>query len=408
DRKHADSILEKYVTEIVMSIVTTFFSSPFSDQSTTLQTRQPVFVQLLQGVFRVYHCNWLMPSQKASVESCIRVLSDVAKSRAIAIPVDLDSQVNNLFLKSHSIVQKTAMNWRLSARNAARRDSVLAASRDYRNIIERLQDIVSALEDRLRPLVQAELSVLVDVLHRPELLFPENTDARRKCESGGFICKLIKHTKQLLEENEEKLCIKVLQTLREMMTKDRGYGEKLISIDELDNAELPPAPDSENATEELEPSPPLRQLEDHKRGEALRQVLVNRYYGNVRPSGRRESLTSFGNGPLSAGGPGKPGGGGGGSGSSSMSRGEMSLAEVQCHLDKEGASNLVIDLIMNASSDRVFHESILLAIALLEGGNTTIQLYQFEKSQNLSPQEIEPLTRIRGCAHTMLCLKDDI
>ncbi|ERE66625.1 inositol 1,4,5-trisphosphate receptor type 1 isoform 1 [Cricetulus griseus] len=271
DRKHADSILEKYVTEIVMSIVTTFFSSPFSDQSTTLQTRQPVFVQLLQGVFRVYHCNWLMPSQKASVESCIRVLSDVAKSRAIAIPVDLDSQVNNLFLKSHNIVQKTAMNWRLSARNAARRDSVLAASRDYRNIIERLQDIVSALEDRLRPLVQAELSVLVDVLHRPELLFPENTDARRKCESGGFICKLIKHTKQLLEENEEKLCIKVLQTLREMMTKDRGYGEK---------------------------------------GEALRQILVNRYYGNIRPSGRRESLTSFGNGPLSPGGPSKPGGGG--------------------------------------------------------------------------------------------------
>nr|XP_014723836.1 inositol 1,4,5-trisphosphate receptor type 1 isoform X5 [Equus asinus] len=373
DRKHADSILEKYVTEIVMSIVTTFFSSPFSDQSTTLQTRQPVFVQLLQGVFRVYHCNWLMPSQKASVESCIRVLSDVAKSRAIAIPVDLDSQVNNLFLKSHNIVQKTAMNWRLTARNAARRDSVLAASRDYRNIIERLQDIVSALEDRLRPLVQAELSVLVDVLHRPELLFPENTDARRKCESGGFICKLIKHTKQLLEENEEKLCIKVLQTLREMMTKDRGYGEKLISIDELDNAELPQAPDSENSTEELEPSPPLRQLEDHKRGEALRQILVNRYYGNIRPSGRRESLTSFGNGPLSPGGPSKPGGGGGGSGSSSMSRGEMSLAEVQCHLDKEGASNLVIDLIMNASSDRVFHESILLAIALLEGGNTTIQ-----------------------------------
>ncbi|XP_028905960.1 inositol 1,4,5-trisphosphate receptor type 1 isoform X4 [Ornithorhynchus anatinus] len=351
DRKHADSILEKYVTEIVMSIVTTFFSSPFSDQSTTLQTRQPVFVQLLQGVFRVYHCNWLMPSQKASVESCIRVLSDVAKSRAIAIPVDLDSQVNNLFLKSHNIVQKTAMNWRLSARNAARRDSVLAASRDYRNIIERLQDIVSALEDRLRPLVQAELSVLVDVLHRPELLFPENTDARRKCESGGFICKLIKHTKQLLEENEEKLCIKVLQTLREMMTKDRGYGEK----------------------QELDQSLPLRQLEDHKRGEALRQILVNRYYGNIRPAGRRESLTSFGNGPLSPGGPSKAGGGGGSSGSSTMSRGEMSLADVQCHLDKEGASNLVIDLIMNASSDRVFHESILLAIALLEGGNTTIQ-----------------------------------
>uniref|UniRef100_A0AAY5EEB9 Inositol 1,4,5-trisphosphate receptor, type 1a n=1 Tax=Electrophorus electricus TaxID=8005 RepID=A0AAY5EEB9_ELEEL len=287
DRKHADTVLECYVTETIMSIVTTFFSSPFSDQSTSLQTRQPVFVQLLQGVFRVYHCNWLVPSQKGSVEACIKVLSDVAKGRAIAIPVDLDCQVNNLFIKSNNIVQKTALSWRLSVRNAVRRDSTPTTSRDYRNIIERLQDIVSALEERLRPLVQAELSVLVDVLHRPELLFPEHTEAHRK---------LIKHTKQLLEENEERLCIKVLQTLREMMTKDR---------------------------------------------EALRQLLVNRYYGNFR--------------------------------SGALSRAEMSLTEVQCHLDREGASDLVIDLIMNTTSDRVFHESILLAIALLEGGNTTIQ-----------------------------------
>lgn len=62
-----------------------------------------------------------------------------AKGRAIAIPVDLDNQVHNLFVKSNNIVQKTAMSWRLSARNAARRDSVVTASRDYRNIIERLQ-----------------------------------------------------------------------------------------------------------------------------------------------------------------------------------------------------------------------------------------------------------------------------
>uniref|UniRef100_A0A672PJA4 Inositol 1,4,5-trisphosphate receptor n=1 Tax=Sinocyclocheilus grahami TaxID=75366 RepID=A0A672PJA4_SINGR len=340
DRKHADMTLERYVTETVMSIVTTFFSSPFSDQSTSLQTRQPVFVQLLQGVFRVYHCNWLVPAQKASAESCIKVLSDVAKSRAIAIPVDLDSQVNNLFVKSNNVVQKTILNWRMSARNTSRRDSTLTTSKDYRNIIERLQDIVSALEDRLRPLVQAELSVLVDVLHRPELLFPENTDARQKCESGGFISKLIKHTKQLLEENEERLCIKVLQTLREMMTKDRGYGEK-----------------------EFDPNQPQKQLEDQRRGEALRQVLVNRYYGNFKPGGRRDSLTNFSNGPLTPGGQTKtPTGAGGGS---AGSRGEVSLAEVQCHLDREGASDLVIDLIMNATSDRIFQESILLAIALI-------------------------------------------
>lgn len=42
DRKHADTTLESYVTETVMSIVTTFFSSPFSDQSTSLQVMTPI------------------------------------------------------------------------------------------------------------------------------------------------------------------------------------------------------------------------------------------------------------------------------------------------------------------------------------------------------------------------------
>ncbi|KAF3855829.1 hypothetical protein F7725_016552 [Dissostichus mawsoni] len=316
DRKHADTILERYVTETVMSIVTCFFSSPFSDQSTSLQTRQPVFVQLLQGVFRVYHCNWLNPVQKASVEACIKVLSDVAKSRTIAIPVDLDSQ-----------------------------------------------DIVSALEDRLRPLVQAELSVLVDVLHRPELLFPRTQKLARNVKvEDSYRSRLIKHTKQLLEENEERLCIKVLQTLREMMTKDRAMGKSW----------------------HLHPS--LKSLLSgvggglKSWGEALRQILVNRYYGNVKSGPRRDSLTTFSNGPLAVAAPGKAptvvSSGVGG-------RGELSLAEVQCHLDKEGASDLVIDLIMNATSDRIFQESILLAIALLEGGNTVIQ------RMKLAQQEIK-------------------
>lgn len=62
-----------------------------------------------------------------------------AKSRAIAIPVDLDSQVNNLFVKSNNVVQKSILSWRLSAKNTTRRDSGLTSSKDYRNIIERLQ-----------------------------------------------------------------------------------------------------------------------------------------------------------------------------------------------------------------------------------------------------------------------------
>ena len=57
-----------------------------------------------------------------------------------------------------------------------------------RTIIEGLHDIVSVLEDHLKPLVQAELSVLVDILYRPELLFLVGTEARRKLRHWGTWC----------------------------------------------------------------------------------------------------------------------------------------------------------------------------------------------------------------------------
>ena len=37
DRKHADTALENYIINSVMNIISTFFNSPFSDQSTTVQ-----------------------------------------------------------------------------------------------------------------------------------------------------------------------------------------------------------------------------------------------------------------------------------------------------------------------------------------------------------------------------------
>ncbi|CAB1322998.1 unnamed protein product, partial [Coregonus sp. 'balchen'] len=78
------------------------------------------------------------------------------------------------------------------------------------------------IEGCIKTLADAEFSVLVDVLHSPELLFPEA--ARLRCESGAFMSKLIKHTKKLMDK-EEKLCIKILQTLREMLDKKEAFDE---------------------------------------------------------------------------------------------------------------------------------------------------------------------------------------
>uniref|UniRef100_A0A8B9W5F1 Inositol 1,4,5-trisphosphate receptor n=1 Tax=Anas zonorhyncha TaxID=75864 RepID=A0A8B9W5F1_9AVES len=328
NRKHADTSLEKYVTEPVMNIVSGFFNSPFSDNSTSLQTHQPVFIQLLQSAFRIYNCTWPNPAQKASVESCIKTLAEVAKNRGIAIPVDLDSQVNTLFMKSHSnMVQRAAMGWRMSARSGPRfKEALGGPAWDYRNIIEKLQDVVSSLEQQFTPMMQAEFSVLVDVLHSPELLFPEGSDARIRC--GAFMSKLINHTKKLMEK-EEKLCIKILQTLREMLDKKTNFAEE---------------------------------------GNNLRKILLYRYFKGEYGSGV--------NGPLSA---------SGFAGQDSDKSG-VSMFDIQCLLDKEGASELVIDVIVNTKNDRIFSEGILLGIALLEGGNTQTQYstYQQLKEQKKS------------------------
>ncbi|BFZ08220.1 hypothetical protein BsWGS_11262 [Bradybaena similaris] len=323
DRKHANTELENYVTITVMSIITTFFTSPASDQSTNIQTNQPVFVRLLQGAFRLIRCEWLDGAQRFHVEACIRTLSDTAKSRSIAIPVDLDSQVNALFERSN-IVQKSTARWLNVRQN--RRESQAHASRDYRNIIEGLQEIVATLNNHLKPLVLAEMSVLVDVLHRPELLFPPSTEAREKCESGGFIARLIRHTECLLEEKEEKLCIKVLQTLKDMMSANESRSEKWFHRPEC---------------------------------EALRQSLLMRYYDRTQPRNRRESqTTSLATSRSSA---------------TVSEANELSLNYIQCFLDDKGASNLVIDLIIKNTSNKVFLETVELGIALLEGGNSKIQ-----------------------------------
>lgn len=47
------------------------------------QTHQPVFIQLLQSAFRIYNCTWPNPTQKASVESCIKTLAEVGRCQVL-------------------------------------------------------------------------------------------------------------------------------------------------------------------------------------------------------------------------------------------------------------------------------------------------------------------------------------
>ncbi|XP_020277887.1 inositol 1,4,5-trisphosphate receptor isoform X2 [Pseudomyrmex gracilis] len=405
DREHADTALETYVTSCLMNIISTFFSSPFSDQSTTVQkhlhearlywnikecdrntdnnlsgdTRQPIFVQLLHAAFKVSQCTWLNAGQRFNVENCIRTLSDVAKGRGIAIPTDLECQVASMFNKAAMLSRQTS-KWLQAAKQPKIERSQSQSDLLYteegsdnelmrldRSIIEGLQDIVSLLEEQLKPLVQSELSLLVDILYRPELLFPAATDARKRCENGGFIKRLIKHTEKLLEETEEKLCVKVLRTLREMMAIDPEYGEKNEVISEEKESET--MGESRVGTDSNDQSE-NRQMIQQDPGNALRNNLLTRYFGksfmqkpeNVDIGVSRSATVTHG------------------PGAKILSRAGRTLHDVQTHLDREGASDLVVELVIKSvHSPSIFVEAVELGIALLEGGNPIIQKSIFNK-----------------------------
>uniref|UniRef100_A0A1I8HQ72 Inositol 1,4,5-trisphosphate receptor n=1 Tax=Macrostomum lignano TaxID=282301 RepID=A0A1I8HQ72_9PLAT len=286
DRAHADKALEHYVTETVTSVVTTFFNSPYSEQSSSIEkqrSKQETFVRLLWSFYKVSQCDWLSGGRQRRVEKAIRALFDIAKNRAVAIPVDLESLVSALMQKT-DLVLKQAQTW-LRSRKKSSAIGMMQRSAEQTNrdrtrvIVSKWQSVVQLLEQQLKPLVKAEFSVLVDVLHNPELLFAPDSEVRKNCERGGFISRLIKHTEPLLEDKEENLCIKVMQTLREMMLMNANYSEK---------------------------------------GEMLRRNLL-------------------------------------------------------AFLDTEGASNLVVDIIIKRPKQRIFLEAVELGIALLEGGNASVQ-----------------------------------
>lgn len=356
----AERTLQNYVVQEVMNCLSTFFNSPFSDQCTILQTHQLIFVQLIQSAYKLTKCKWLSPAQKFHVENCLRTLTDVAHNRGIAFPIELENQLLMMFNKSAMLTRQTS-KWLLASRAPKVERTSSQLMRLDRSIIEGLQDIVTLLEDQLKPLVEAELSLLVDILYRSQLLFPIGTESRKICENGGFIRRLIKHTEKLLEEKEEKLCVKVLRTLGEMMAMDVEYGEK---------------------------------------GDNLRNTLLCRYFGDnfgckttaigpagsggiggvpkgIGPSsvnsmhssniGSTASTVSITHGP----------------GAKYLQRAGRTLHEVQSHLDQEGASNLVVELVIKSiNSPSIFVEGVELGIALLEGGNPIIQRSMFNKFQN--------------------------
>lgn len=120
-------------------------------------------------------------------------------------------------------------------------------------------------------------------------------------------------------------------------------------------------------------------------GNQLRRMLLQNYLQNRKSSSRGELPDPVGTGqycrPTTTG-PGAlpsvplpPSFPHTGSPTPGLDQDWSAIAATQCRLDKEGATKLVCDLITSTKNEKIFQESIGLAIRLLDGGNTEIQVW---------------------------------
>ncbi|CAG9569915.1 unnamed protein product [Danaus chrysippus] len=130
-----------YVTDVLMHTMCTFFNSPFSGQSTTAQP----------------------------------------------IPLKLEAKIQTVFEKAAALSRQTSK--RLLASKSSKLEKMASQSylQNDRSVMEGLQEIVALLEEQLRPLLQAEQSLLVDILYKPHRLFTSPGELTHPDTSGIFI-----------------------------------------------------------------------------------------------------------------------------------------------------------------------------------------------------------------------------
>lgn len=348
------SALEKYVCHTVTELLIRFFEKPLADQPMMdISQHRGTFTKVIQNLGHL-QSEWIRKKNSTKnwyrVAECVKRLSKCAEEHGLMLPA-------NLSMPPVSAAKTAKQRWQSAAQSTRfiRRNQVTVRTKNqlsmphfnqtvdsHTNVVTCYQAMVSEFKSFALPLQAAEASVLVDVLHTPERLFPVGSELREKCENGGVVAKLIQHCKHLLQHGQENLCVRVLQTLCRMATSAKHNF--------------------------------------NQQGRRVRRELLERYFGSEAVHGGPLKTESENDEHAE-----DSRNGGSDHGELKPLR-ETSLYDVQCKLNNAGASDLVIDLIVQEPSHEVFFMTIQLAKALLHEGNSEVQMsfYNRLKRRNVS------------------------
>ncbi|CAF1314468.1 unnamed protein product [Adineta steineri] len=303
--------LDKYVLDTVIDLITQFFNSPFFEQSSAPQHRNTTLVSLHGHLTRLLSVSWLTSSQRERADRCIHIIALIADRRGLIhfLRSNHSSMSESVNVRSRHASRSNASERRYSSDDLLDKQNH-SEDLEHKRVIDSFVDYLSQVSIRLSPLIQAENSVLVDVIRAPFALFPETNEYRLKFLQGTLVHKFIHHAKYLLIQTDEYLCLRIMHALKSMVKTN---------------------------------------LEFETMGQSLRLKLLRRYFSDDKQylKSLHQALKE----------------------EDAIER----LRLIQNELNKQGASDLVVELFISQSSVNILEESIHLAIALLEGGNTEVQ-----------------------------------
>ncbi|CAI4231953.1 unnamed protein product [Auanema sp. JU1783] len=346
--------LETYICHTVTETLIKLFEKPYSAQAKVdIVQHQKIFSAILQNLTNLQKHHLIQAKSTKNwyrVSECVKRLGKWAEEHNL--------QLSALSIPSMSSKPNPKQRWQsavhsakfigintqvLTLRNRTNslmmpgpRCIITGSGRDNAaNVVNCYHMMIGEFKFYLLPLNAAEGSVLVDVLHMPELLFPVGSALREQCARGGVVTKLIQHCKTLMNNKQDNLCTRVLQTLCKMCNST-----------------------SNNFTEQ---------------GHQLRSKLLNRYFG-IYGNGKVDEISGLKKTNLNA-----------AEVSDINHLAEQTLYDIQCKLNDAGASDLVVDIVINDPSQEIFLKAMHLAKALLHGGNDKVQqsFYRRLKSKDI-------------------------
>ncbi|CAI5448230.1 unnamed protein product [Caenorhabditis angaria] len=345
--READAMaLEQYICHTVTEVMIKFFEAPYSalqQAKVDVHHHKKIFSEVIQELILLEKGGQLRSSRSSRnwyrISECIKRLTKWADEHNITLPPQLNAaqiinavSVRQRWVNAANSTKLIALNKRLNRQNSlnpgrtAYGTSTTVSDTTSANVVTCYHMMIGEFKFYLHPLHAAEGSVLVEVLHTPELLFAEGSSLRLQCASGGVIAKLIQHCKTLMQNKQDNLCSRVLQTLCKMCDCSK------------------------------------QQLTEQ--GHQLRNSLLQRYFGkhkkqlDKQQSKIDEALTdAVTSHPEKI----------------EKDINERNLHDIQCKLNDAGASDLVIDIIILDPSREIFLKAIHLARALLHEGNDKVQ-----------------------------------